>query len=62
MTVCQLVVYFLPMEPWAYDSIATRALLLLYVTGRLPGPLNLPVARTDESIAVTRMIISEGKV
>lgn len=50
------------MEPWAYDSIATRALLLLYVTGRLPGPLNLPVARTDESIAVTRMIISEGKV
>lgn len=49
------------MEPWAYDSYATRMLLLQYATGAIPGPLNLPVARTDDSLIVTRMIIDEGR-
>lgn len=51
----------LAMEPWAYDSYATRMLLLQYASGVLSGPLNLPVARTDDSPIVTRMIIDEGK-
>lgn len=49
------------MEPWSYDSYATRMLLLQYAGGTFPGPINLPVARTDDSPIVTRMIIDEGR-
>jgi hypothetical protein len=43
------------MEPWAFDSPAMWRILLLVASGDFPA-FPLPVARTDDDPAITRMI------
>lgn len=47
------------MEPWTFDSEMTRMLILRYVAGVIPAPIYLPVARTDNDLRTTKMILRD---
>jgi hypothetical protein len=47
------------MEPWAFDSKVCFQVIGLCRSGVLPLPIYLPVARTDDDLRTTKLILRD---